>query len=68
MNLLIAPRDYLSPLSPQFRNGYVGLGTVWGGEEMLESTGRGEGDSRNRKKDIPEGILLKNKKKKMMRM
>ena len=70
MNLLIASRDSLSPPSPQsnFRNGYVGLGTVWGGEKILESTGHGEGDSRNRKKDIPEGILLKNKKKKMMRM
>jgi hypothetical protein len=67
VNLLIASRDYLSPLSPQFRNGYVGLGTAWGGEEMLESTaaGHGEGDG---KTDIPEGILLKNKKKKVMRM
>ena len=62
MNLLIASREYLSPLSPQFN---TGLG-VWGGEEMLESTGCGEGNSRNRKKDIPEGILLKNKK--VMRM
>ena len=46
----------------------MGLGTVWGGEEILESIGREEEDSRNRRKDIPEGILLKNKKKKMMRM
>ena len=61
MNLLIASREYLSPLSQQFRtDGHMGL-EVWGGEEMLESTGRGE-----EKKDIPGGILLKNKK--MMRM
>ena len=62
VNLLIASMGHLSP---QFRSDHMGL-AEWRGEEVLESTGHREGDSRNMIKDIPEGILLKKKKK--MRM
>ena len=60
VNLLIASRELLSPLSQQFWSGHMRLG-VWGGE-MLESADHEERDSGNMMKDTSKGALLKNKK------
>ena len=60
MTLVVATRGHVPSLSQQFGSG-VGVGE-WGGEKM---SGAGAGDSKNRMKDIPEGVVLRKKKKSM---